>query len=944
MLLNGLRVHPDTLKSHRRDAGATRVLRFTDTRALSCAGMLVAVVGSAGGGLPTEYDRGYVAHLVRIPKLQAPQDAGTDLSRSPWTEAALLTGNLDWRRIRTADLPVRTYLFYDSEAIWVGYRCEVKPGKDLKVNIHGRDQDLKKDDHFTFELNVGPTGRVFYRFVINPAGVFYDSVIIDKSWNSHAAIKTATDEKGWTATVRIPFSDFGRGEPAVGTVWTFNISTRSGFDNCWAPVLGGYHAPEEFARLEFGGEKAQPVRMMEFKPLHAGPNALRVQAAAQTRYLLEAVDRRNRVAARQEGPVDKDGRISFQLLDDTIGHVNFTFKDAEGHVVLSFWRPAEIPELIGRLPEVLKRANFVRQAIGRCPEKMQADVGRLLAEVDAFVGTPVESLYKDWTNLHKKLARLDRRVTDAWLYGQTLALSPQASFAVALATPMDKVMIKDFPCPGSSADRYDLFLARNEHEAVQVVVIPMTGALKRVSVSASPPVGKDGKEPMAGRVVPALVGHVQTRDAGSYLPDYIGWYPDPILDFQQTCDAGEGEHVAFWVDVATDKETRAGDYESTITVSAENCVPLKVRLNVHVWDIELPQGSHLRNAFTYSEPNTKRLYKERWSEQLAKRYHDFILDHRLNIDSLYGKQDRDVELLRYGASKGMNAFNLFYVGKGADAGVVRKLLEERVPAIKEAGLLRLAYLYGFDEVNDETFPKMKEIFGLAHSLCPGLATMTTGYDNTFGRTTGLRDYVDIWVPLIPEYNMIEAQRLRAEGKDMWWYLCVGPRHPYPNWFVESPAIEARLLMGAMSYKYQAGGVLYFMTNGWSLIEHPISTGPYTDWFPGNGKSRDGVYANGDGSIFCAGPDGPVTTIRYENIRDGLEDYEYLYKLAETAKAVAGRPATIERAEFLQQVRDLLSVPDRVVESSSRYTGDPRELYAFRRQVAEAIVRGAQLVK
>ena len=72
-----------------------------------------------------------------------------------------------------------------------------------------------------------------------------------------------------------------------------------------------------------------------------------------------------------------------------------------------------------------------------------------------------------------------------------------------------------------------------------------------------------------------------------------------------------------------------------------------------------------------------------------------------------------------------------------------------MPPLKEAGLDKLAYLYGFDEVNDEVFPRIKEIFGMVHSLYPGLPTMTTGYDNTFGRTTGLRDYVDIWVPLIP---------------------------------------------------------------------------------------------------------------------------------------------------------------------------------------------------
>jgi hypothetical protein len=133
-----------------------------------------------------------------------------------------------------------------------------------------------------------------------------------------------------------------------------------------------------------------------------------------------------------------------------------------------------------------------------------------------------------------------------------------------------------------------------------------------------------------------------------------------------------------------------------------------------------------------------------------------------------------------------------------------------------------------------------------------------------------------------------------------------------------------------------------MTNLWKLNDHPIRSGPYTDWFPGIGRSRESVYANGDGSTFCAGPDGPVTTIRYENIRDGLEDYEYLYKLAEVVEAVRRQPATLETIDFVARAGDLLSVPDGVVQSSARYTYDPGELYALRTQVAEAILEGTRL--
>ena len=150
-------------------------------------------------------------------------------------------------------------------------------------------------------------------------------------------------------------------------------------------------------------------------------------------------------------------------------------------------------------------------------------------------------------------------------------------------------------------------------------------------------------------------------------------------------------------------------------------------------------------------------------------------------------------------------------------------------------------------------------------------------------------------------------------------------------------------MGTMSYKYKVGGVLYFMTNNWSLNDKPIGEGPYTDWFPGSGKSREGTYANGDGTIFCPGPDGPVSTMRFENIRDGMEDYEYLHLLAETVARVAKQPPTLARMDYLRRACDLLSVPENVVQSSSRYTRNSSDLYALRAAIVQAILDARSLV-
>jgi hypothetical protein len=221
--------------------------------------------------------------------------------------------------------------------------------------------------------------------------------------------------------------------------------------------------------------------------------------------------------------------------------------------------------------------------------------------------------------------------------------------------------------------------------------------------------------------------------------------------------------------------------------------------------------------------------------------------------------------------------------------------------------------------------------------------MTTSKDSSFGTsptTSYLRSAVDIWVPLTSGFQQEEANTLRAEGKDMWWYTCITPTYPYLNFFIEFPAIGPRLLMGLMAYKYQTGGFLYYNIANWPLaFQHgPITSGPYTNWVP------ETVFgSNGDGSLCCAGPDGPIPTIRMENIRDGLEDYEYLKLLGNlvTTMSAISQP-TPRQVAWLSSVQQLLPVPSNLIGSTTSFTRDTAALEAYRQRLATAILTGKVL--
>jgi hypothetical protein len=117
-----------------------------------------------------------------------------------------------------------------------------------------------------------------------------------------------------------------------------------------------------------------------------------------------------------------------------------------------------------------------------------------------------------------------------------------------------------------------------------------------------------------------------------------------------------------------------------------------------------------------------------------------------------------------------------------------------------------------------------------------------------------------------------------------------------------------------------------------------STARGTKQFWGNGDGRF-VYppesaatpgASGPGPVF----EPPVSSIRWEMLREGIEDYEYLCLLRELlAKRREGL-----KAEEAKQYEDLLTVPPSITRDMTTFTTDPAPIYARRAAVAAAIER------
>jgi hypothetical protein len=123
------------------------------------------------------------------------------------------------------------------------------------------------------------------------------------------------------------------------------------------------------------------------------------------------------------------------------------------------------------------------------------------------------------------------------------------------------------------------------------------------------------------------------------------------------------------------------------------------------------------------------------------------------------------------------------------------------------------------------------------------------------------------------------KRLSA-GDEIWSYtaLCQG-RPDTPFWELDFPLLNYRIPMW-ISWRFDITGLLYWSATNWATTQD-VWTNPLTY----------GHQYNMEGALLYPGADvgvqGFVTSIRLKQIREGLEDYEYLTILAQRrSRAVA----------------------------------------------------------
>jgi hypothetical protein len=613
---------------------------------------------------------------------------------------------------------------------------------------------------------------------------------------------------------------------------------------------------------------------------------------------------------------------------------------------------SRLEQLAARAPGL---ASWAARTVAEFDQRISA-FAAASARADATLLTAAQTV----SSFGKDLARLGtladfRAAFEAVRPKVRLGETPGSDPAVGFATSMEKILPRALSVTPLITNRLELSLARHEKESFQVLVMSLDQDLKRVQVRVGDLRSAEGQVLKAKQVTAVPVGYVQTKTTPPYGTEHVGWWPDPILDFLTTADVAKGDVQSFWVRVHAPGDQPTGRYAGRLELLVDEAAVCAFELTVRVYPFTVPIGSPLPLAITFSPedsplPATQQAQTEwRKSPQYPVnawrkhklRWADFLADYYITYDSLYHHGMPDPEVLAQLHEQGrLGRFNLGYYGQaGTNAAQVEAWKASNLPRFhaacdkaRELGVLDHAYIYGCDEATADLFPQVQQAAVLLKSEFPDVMVMTTTYDQSYGMNSVIKT-MDAFCPLTPSFDPAKAAAARAAGKQVWWYICCGPHHPHLNMFIEYPAIEGRLLMGAMPAKYRPDGFLYYQISIWNA-EKPITTGPFTDW-----DARSWTTYHGDGSWTCVGPDGtPLPTIRLENFRDGLEDYAY-HRLLESlvAKAEASPALGQEEAAWLKMAKPLLEVPADMLKSKTEFTRDPQVVYRYRSALAEAIV-------
>ena len=527
-------------------------------------------------------------------------------------------------------------------------------------------------------------------------------------------------------------------------------------------------------------------------------------------------------------------------------------------------------------------------------------------------------------------------------------LSSDALLSIWYAPGIEKIA-QDEAVPNYRSNAVHLSLARNEYEPFQLALNPTTD-LADVSIDFT--FLKNSKHAAfdPANISLSIVDYVNIEETSDFYGN-TGLWPDPLPRMPAKLALKGGKNTPIWVTVYAPKNQQAGVYEGEIHISARGVAEKSIPLQIKVYDFSLPDKPAIETAYGVS---VNKAYHGPLSDDQFQHVHDLYMQlcasHRISpytpqagaeIDIRFvGDPPRpvmdyskfDAAMRRYLDEFKFTSFDMGGL-PGELAGHKRysreynRLFIQTYAQIQEhlrqKGWLEKAYWYWVDEPPISKYADVKRGMELLKKACPDIRRLLT-CNKEKAPIPYFYNAVNLWVPKIDRYDEERAHARQKLGETVWWYVCTGPKAPYPNNFIDHPAINHRIRFWMID-KYGLDGSLYWAITYWrqNPWEQAMSVSP-----------SGGPWGNGDGRLLYPPRrfkpeqpiiEPPVSSIRFENLRDGIEDIEYLKLLRNIADS-----------GDVQARKALATAQNDLVQSTTCFEQNPAALYLMRSYVARIV--------
>lgn len=465
-----------------------------------------------------------------------------------------------------------------------------------------------------------------------------------------------------------------------------------------------------------------------------------------------------------------------------------------------------------------------------------------------------------------------------------------------------------------------------------------------------------------------FVEHYIFIDAVSSPVGATGYWPDALapmkVPFTMAAQYGVVENRPIWVDIAIPSGTKPGIYSGTLTVTRNDQTVETIKLETEVYKFSLPDETPLITYMNVNRGGLAGFYRKPSQsgeiDSLTQKYYDFLYSNRMEpwfndmllpevklVDNkvqvifqderyrYYMNTLKTKRVLLNSNPGGLRALSGREQFNDAFGNAVKSYISQVYTYFKKNGWeKRLVFNSPIDEPGSlEDYENTRKWATLVHEAAkdvPFLVTRTPVPPKNNPELGTFRGYVNNYSMHGNQLNDPDLKQVvkeeKANGGELTWYISCDQKYPQPNYFIDAPAMDL-VMVPWITARYNLDGILYWALNHWNEVVNPWSN---ANTFRSGYICSKGFVLNGEGSLLYPGnftrqftgqPDvyGPVSSMRFELLREGIEDYVYLSMLKKLGDN-----------EFADnQVREL-------VIDVKTFSRSPEALYSVRKVLARRI--------